>query len=449
MSDSKRPIPMPWKVRLRYLGVHWMQAPLFLGCLLALAWLWSGRISKVVLVGQVEALQVRVPAPEAGLLLSMEEPLSPYDRVDKDVTLIARIDVSEALYEMQTLSAERQRLQSLISSESERLRLEQRKWDQEDLRQKREVNQDDLARQRNQIDYRDQADDLQRELSQLRQRRRDLEFRQAESSSQRIIDQQEVQSLQRQREQVADLVQRKITPPLRLDELDAQIELTELKVGQSEQLAKLVQKQISEIDSEVADVLSRGNQTSQAWNEFLEQSANSTKTEAGGEETVVDTETLLEPLARALAVQDAKVQALAQRIASNEVHAPVSGVIAKVHQPPGTYVRSGDPIVTIASDQSLWIVAYVDQRYRGVLRPSDKVEIRMRGGTSAGVRYGLGTVVSLGAQYQAVPEHLRRHPDVVQWGLPVRISIPDGLAILPGEMVDLVFSFPESSGRSL
>lgn len=172
MPDSNGPIAIPWKVRLKYLGVHWLQAPLFVACLLALLWLWSGRMSQITLVGQVEAVQVNVTSPDAGVLMSLEDPLSPFDRVDKDVTLIARIDVSDALSEMQTLTAERLRLQALITSESERLRLEQRKLDQDDLQQRRDGIQHELDRQRNQIGHRDQVDELRRELNDLQQQQR-------------------------------------------------------------------------------------------------------------------------------------------------------------------------------------------------------------------------------------------------------------------------------------
>ncbi len=449
MPDSNGPIAIPWKVRLKYLGVHWLQAPLFVACLLALLWLWSGRMSQITLVGQVEAVQVNVTSPDAGVLMSLEDPLSPFDRVDKDVTLIARIDVSDALSEMQTLTAERLRLQALITSESERLRLEQRKLDQDDLQQRRDGIQHELDRQRNQIGHRDQVDELRRELNDLQQRRRELELRLAESSAQRLAGQLEVSGLQRQRLQVEDLVRRNATPSLRLDELDSQIAVKQLVIRQGERFAETVQGQIADLEREVAQAQTRWEQASLAWKEFLAQSTDPVSTVEGDRETTLDTETLLEPLARALAVQDAKVRALAQRIASNEIRAPVSGMIAEVHQPPGTFVRSGEPIVTIAADQSRWIVAYLDQRNRSLLRPADKIEIRIRGVDSRSDRVGHGTVVGLGVQYELVPGHLRRNPEMTQWGLPVRIEVPDGMMVMPGEMVDLVFTFAQSTRMSM
>lgn len=449
MSDSKRPIAVPWNVRLKYLGIHWAQGPLFLACLLVLGWMWSGRVSTVVVVGQVEAVQVPVPAPEAGKLLNLETPLTAFDRVDRNVTLIARIDVSDALNEMQTLNAERERLQSLITSESERLRLDQRKLELDDLRQNREVIQHDLDRQRIRIGQRDEIDGLRRELSELQQQRRELVLRESETTSQRVAHQQQLKGLQRQREQIDDQVQRNLASSLQLDEFDSQIELKELLIHQAEQFAEAVRQQIASVEVEIAEAQTRWDEASRAWNASLASSAEPTAEYESSEKTMLDIETLLEPLSRALAVQDAKVQVLAARIAANEIRAPVSGMIANVHQVPGTFVRSGDPIVTIASDQVQWIVAYVDQRFQGVLRPADKVEVRIRGRSLVSDRFGHGSVVSLGVQYEAVPEHLRRIPDVVQWGLPVRISIPEGLSLLPGEIVDLVFAVPQATSPAL
>lgn len=236
-------------------------------------------------------------------------------------------------------------------------------------------------------------------------------------------------------------MRRNATPSLRLDELDSQIAVKQLVIRQGERFAETVQGQIADLEREVAQAQTRWEQASLAWKEFLAQSTDPVSTVEGDRETTLDTETLLEPLARALAVQDAKVRALAQRIASNEIRAPVSGMIAEVHQPPGTFVRSGEPIVTIAADQSRWIVAYLDQRNRSLLRPADKIEIRIRGVDSRSDRVGHGTVVGLGVQYELVPGHLRRNPEMTQWGLPVRIEVPDGMMVMPGEMVDLVFTF--------
>jgi multidrug resistance efflux pump len=449
MSDAKRRIAIPWKVRLKYLGVHWLQAPLFLGCLIALVWLWSGQMSAITLVGQVEAVQVKVTSPEAGMLMNLEDHLSPFDRVDKDVTLIARIDVSAALNEMQLLTAERLRLQALFTSESERLRLEQRKLDQDDLQYRRAGVQHDLDRQRNQIGHRDQVDELRRELSDLQQRRRELELKLVEAAAERSAHQQELSGLQRQRPQVEDLVRRNMTPALRLEELEGQIELKQLVIRQSERLDETIQSQIEDLARELTESQSRWDQASLAWQDFLKHSVDPQTSGSSQPDTLLDVEMLLEPLARALAVQDAKVHALAQRMVSNEIRAPVSGMIAQVHQPPGTFVRSGEPIVTIASDQSQWIVAYVGQPHRGVLRPADKIEIRIRGIGSQTAQVGQGTVVSLGVQYELVPEHLRHSPDVIQWGLPVRIAVPDGMTVMPGEMVDLVFTFSKSTRPSM
>jgi hypothetical protein len=40
---------------------------------------------------------------------------------------------------------------------------------------------------------------------------------------------------------------------------------------------------------------------------------------------------------------------------------------------------------------------------------------------------------------EAVPPHQLRDPKTVEWGLPVRIVLPTGAILRPGELVDVTF----------
>ena len=150
---------------------------------------------------------------------------------------------------------------------------------------------------------------------------------------------------------------------------------------------------------------------------------------------VVDTKTSLQPIIEALAVQDRKIQAMASKVAGNEVKAPVSGMITAVHHPVGTYVPSGEPIVTIASDQGQYIVAYVDQASSHEIQPGDDVSVVVR---DRRLRAS-AKVLRRGSQYEPLPSHLRDAPEVLQFGLPLQVSVPTELGLLPGEIVEIVF----------
>ncbi len=437
MTQPERPIAIPWKVRLQYLSTYWLQGILFAVSLLALTWLWTRRSPGLVVKGQVEAVQVSVPATGDGVLMPLAQPLVPFDRVQRNVSLVARLDVSDALMEMQVLTAERERLQAMIAAESERLRIEQQQW-------QLDKDQQLLTRQRNLASAAQQLDDLRREINDLRQRRRAIVLKQAELESAQKTVALEWKNLKNQHRRLSDLVQRRLAPAYRLAELDEQMELKRTVTTENEALLNKLGLQLAEVDVESTGARRRLTQATENLEALRQQHTVPPATPP--DEAMVDVETSLQPLVKALEVQDAKVRKLAQRIASNEILAPVSGMISKVHHPPGTYVRSGDPIVTISSAQAGWIVTYVDQQFGRTLRKDDKVRVRVIGDITVVAE---AKVTELGTQYQPMPQPMRRAADVPQWGLPVKVSIPSALPLLPGEMVELVFASPDRSRTTL
>ena len=47
----------------------------------------------------------------------------------------------------------------------------------------------------------------------------------------------------------------------------------------------------------------------------------------------------------------------------------------------------------------------------------------------------------VGDQIEPVPLHHLRDPNLMEWGLPVRIAVPVEFALRPGELVDLTFRY--------
>ena len=56
------------------------------------------------------------------------------------------------------------------------------------------------------------------------------------------------------------------------------------------------------------------------------------------------------------------------------------------------------------------------------------VEVRAR---AAGSRPRESVVECIGPQVELIPVHQRRNPQLPEWGLPVRILLPDGLEVRP------------------
>ena len=147
-------------------------------------------------------------------------------------------------------------------------------------------------------------------------------------------------------------------------------------------------------------------------------------------------ERVLEPLRKAVAEQEALAAALEPQIKGMEIRAPISGRICAIYRWPGENVRRGDPIVAIAAERGTYIVSYVRQEQR--IRPVEgmAVEIRVRAAASR----PLATVVEeVGPQVEEIPLHQCRDPKLPEWGVPVRIRMPEGFIGRPGELIDITF----------
>ena len=76
MEPANRPIPVPLSNRIRYLLSQQLQGWLFAASVVAVAVLWLGQKRSVIVTGQVEMIQVVVPASRDGVLEVTEQPLS-------------------------------------------------------------------------------------------------------------------------------------------------------------------------------------------------------------------------------------------------------------------------------------------------------------------------------------------------------------------------------------
>jgi multidrug resistance efflux pump len=122
------------------------------------------------------------------------------------------------------------------------------------------------------------------------------------------------------------------------------------------------------------------------------------------------------------------------------IRAPISGTIAAIYCWPGTNLRAGDPIVTIAAEEGEAIVGYIreDQNFRPT--PGMEVEVRARTGSQPPL---IARVDRVGSQFEAGPLQFQRDPQRTEWVLPVWIKLPQDrlrmLGVRPGEPVDLQF----------
>jgi hypothetical protein len=119
-----------------------------------------------------------------------------------------------------------------------------------------------------------------------------------------------------------------------------------------------------------------------------------------------------------------------------EVRAPISGTLIGVYCWPGQTVILGGPIATIAADYGRNLVAYLPEESKLAVKPGTRVTLRPRMPSG---RTFTSEVDLVARQVEAIPRHQWSIPTVPQWGVPVRIKMPDDAMLAPGSLVDLQF----------
>jgi multidrug resistance efflux pump len=149
---------------------------------------------------------------------------------------------------------------------------------------------------------------------------------------------------------------------------------------------------------------------------------------------------LLAPYREAVTAQRARIDELKLRMQKTlKIHAPIDGKIAQVFVRPGQHVLAGTPILEIAGKKGEYVVTYIRQGQG--FRPTKNMLADLRARVRGRPRFADLEVEDVGAQFEQVPLHLLRDPRIMEWGLPVRIAMPEGHAhqLLPGELVDVSF----------
>lgn len=131
-----------------------------------------------------------------------------------------------------------------------------------------------------------------------------------------------------------------------------------------------------------------------------------------------------------------EIEALEHRIAACAIRAPFAGVVTELHRRPGESVHVGRQIMEIAAEGGTHVISYL--RQESAIQPVAGMKVQVRR-TLGNREVQVGTVEAVGAQYQAVPAHQLIDKKTPEWGLPVRIRMPDGTILKPGELVNITF----------
>lgn len=353
----------------------------FLGAGAALLWLWDTHISMPGAVGEVEVVQVDVGAPVDGRLKALAGyEWNLFDPV-RQGEMVAVLDDGPIQAEIGVVRAELNECREQLEAEA----LSQ-KWDQDtELR--------DAERERRRLDWR------------IASLKLDLLDREAEIEIAEIQVRQHDAWLESLR---TGLLSRTVTD----------IELRE-ETLKREETAKARDRAVL-AKREVAAQLTEAQ----------------TKLAEFSDPPPRDVDRWLLPILATVSTKEAEIHRLQAEAAMLQVRSPIDGVIARIYCRPGQAVRAGDPILTISGTQGRFIVSYLRQGRHP--EPKIGMEVLVRS-QIPGAKPHKAFVDRVGPQYELLPPHHLLDPNRPEWGLPLRITFPDALKALPGELLDITF----------
>ena len=380
MAQARR-IPTPLAQHLRRIQRQLLPVVIFGGIVVLTAWLWGRHINIPNAAGEVATVQVNVASPADGRLIPLAgKPLEVFDNV-KTGEVIARLDADAQLAGLDALKGELERLHKELGSVEATTKESQ---------SSRLISQYDEARQ------------LTMDIERLRLAILD---RQSLLEQDRI----EVKRLIEQVEANKGLVEKGIVPRLTLIELQLRRDVITQRIAENEKGVKEAEKQKTTCEERLKGI---------------------------AQAQLADLPTVLAPIRASIAAQEARIHQLQLQIRELEVKSPIDGIVSAILCYPGQAVRIGVPIVTIAAGQSRFVVSYVRQAQRLKPAPGMSVDVALR---TIPVRRIPAMVDAVGGQVEPVPPHQLVDPKLPEWGLPVRIALPVGTDLHPGELVDITF----------
>jgi len=164
----------------------------------------------------------------------------------------------------------------------------------------------------------------------------------------------------------------------------------------------------------------------------------------------------LEVIRKEIGVQEEMMKGLLQQLEALEAReaveltSPIDGVVIPLYvranealqQRPGEYVMrragevvtAGEPVLAVAQEKPTEIVAYVSEQQIGLLKDNMQVQLVK---AAPPPQIAQSRVVAVGPTIEIMPQRLWRNPTMPQWGRPILIDVPEGLSVVPGEVVGI------------
>lgn len=381
MSASMAPIPTPPWLRVRRAIERYGAAIALLVSVLVAIALWERYEPMSGVVGVVHAERWEITALEDGLLVPLADgSLERFGSVQAG-SVVARLDDRPLQAELSVLRAEIAVTRAEVQATTASLRMERadRLRDQALTMQRLRVDMQDLRL--DVLDRRSTVEalsiELQRAEEQLEQSRR-LQERGAETAfAMRLLE-------------------------LEAQRLRTQVQEEQEALTQASRALQRAEREMRELPDAADEAL----------------------------------DAMLAPLQARIQVHEAMLDALVLRLESLQLVAPAAGQVTEILRKPGEIVRAGEPLLYIAEPDASHIVAWVPNRSTRIPEVGQGVRVRRLQEPAAEYR---SQVMALGVQVEVIAEEHRRDARQIEHGIPVRVSLPEAFAALPGERLDIRF----------
>jgi hypothetical protein len=119
-----------------------------------------------------------------------------------------------------------------------------------------------------------------------------------------------------------------------------------------------------------------------------------------------------------------------------KITTPLAGKVTVAPTVTGQQVRRGDSILTITSPLPAYILCHLPYQWRQPPAAGAEVAIREK---RRGVPWVKSTIAAIGPAVESAPEYPGLDATIRSRGVPLRISLPKGLDLTPGALVEVRF----------
>jgi multidrug resistance efflux pump len=142
----------------------------------------------------------------------------------------------------------------------------------------------------------------------------------------------------------------------------------------------------------------------------------------------------LEPLQKAIALQEKRLEELKPPTLDVPLEAPFDGIVISIGCLAGQTFSKDMPLLTLVSPSVEYITAWLDPSSCHFVKPHQPVEVIK---TSSPPKVLRSEIAEVGPAVELMPERLWKNPSVPEWGRPIRIPVHPDMQLIPNELVGI------------